>query len=59
MIACEQLNRRCFAIELDRKFVDIQVRRYIKYHAGYYNDVYVIRNGKQMRFEDIQEINNE
>ena len=28
MIACEQLNRKCFAIELDPKFCDVAIKRY-------------------------------
>ena len=45
MIACEQLNRRCFAIELDEKFVDVQVQRYIKFKEGNSADVFLIRDG--------------
>ena len=53
MIACEQLGRRCRGIELDQKFVDVQVKRYIKYKDGKSDDVYVIRNGEKLRFEDV------
>lgn len=28
MIACEQLNRKCYAIELDPKFVDVAIKRW-------------------------------
>ena len=52
MIACEQLSRKCRAIELDEKFVDVQVRRYIKYKDGKTDDVYVIRNGQKLTFEE-------
>ena len=31
MIACEQLNRKCYMMEIDPKYVDVIVRRYIKY----------------------------
>ena len=53
MIACEQLNRQCRAVELDEKFVDVQVRRYIKYKEGKTDDVYVIRDGQKLNFEDV------
>jgi len=53
MIACEQLNRRCFAVELDEKFVDVQVKRYCKLKDNDYNDVYVIRNGEKLNFNDV------
>ncbi len=30
MMACEQLGRKCYAIELDPKFVDVAIKRYEK-----------------------------
>ena len=53
MIACEQLDRKCRAIELDEKFVDVQVKRYIKFHDGRYDDVYVIRDGQKLKFDEV------
>lgn len=47
LIACEQLNRICYGVELEPKFVDVAVERYIKLHDGSSDDVYVIRNGKK------------
>ena len=52
MIACEQLDRKCRAVELDEKFVDVQVKRYIKFHEGKYDDVYVIRDGQKLTYEE-------
>lgn len=52
MIACEQLDRKCRAVELDEKFVDVQVKRYIKFHEGKSDDVYVIRNGQKLTYEE-------
>ena len=43
MIACEQLNRVCFGVELEPKFVDVAVERYTKLHVGNSDDVYLIR----------------
>jgi DNA modification methylase len=31
MIACEQLNRKCYMMELDPKFCDVIVKRYENY----------------------------
>ena len=31
MIACEQLGRRCFALEIEPKFVDVVVTRWQQY----------------------------
>ena len=52
MIACEQLDRKCRAVELDEKFVDVQVKRYIKFREGKYDDVYVIRDGQKLTYEE-------
>ena len=52
MMACEQLGRKCRAIELDEKFVDVQVQRYIKFTGN--SDVYVIRDGERLRYADIR-----
>ena len=52
MIACEQLDRKCRAVELDEKFVDVQVKRYIKFRDGKYDDVYVIRDGQKLTYEE-------
>ena len=53
MIACEELGRICRAAELDEKFVDVQVKRYIKYREGKYDDVFVIRDGQKLRFDEV------
>ena len=53
MIACEQLDRKCRAIELDEKFVDVQVKRWIKFNDGKYDDVYVLRDGQKLKFEEV------
>lgn len=45
LIACEETNRICCGIELDEKFVDVIVRRYIE-KAGDASKVSVIRDGK-------------
>jgi DNA modification methylase len=34
LIACEQLGRRCFAVELDPRYCDVIRRRYQDYHDG-------------------------
>jgi len=52
MIACEQLDRKCRAVELDEKFVDVQVKRYIKFREGKCDDVYVIRDGQKLTYEE-------
>lgn len=54
LMACEQTNRRCFGIELDEKFVDVIVRRYIE-QVGSDEKVSVIRNGIKIAYKDFKE----
>lgn len=53
LIACEQTNRICYGIELDEKFVDVIVRRYIE-NAGTEEKVSVIRDGETIAYKDIE-----
>ena len=52
LIACEQLNRICYGIELEPKFVDVAVNRYIQ-QVGISDNVYVIRNGKKLAYDEV------
>ena len=55
LIACEEIGRVCFGVELEPKFVDVAVERYRAYaeeHAGTSEDVYLIRDGKRMSYEE-------
>ena len=52
-IACEQTGRICFGAELEQKYVDVAVKRYIAFKEGHYNDVYVIRDGQKLSFEEV------
>lgn len=54
LIACEQLNRICYGVELEPKFVDVAVERYISLKNGSYDDVYVIRNGRKIPYSEIK-----
>ena len=53
LIACEQTGRVCFGAELEQKYVDVAVKRYIAFKEGHYNDVYVIRDGQKLKFEEV------
>ena len=53
LIACCETDRVCRGIELDPKFVDCIVKRYIEWQGGNYDDVYVIRDGQKLRFDDV------
>lgn len=52
LIACEETNRICYGIELDEKFVDVIVRRYIE-KSGDASKVSVIRDGKTYSYADL------
>lgn len=53
LIACEETNRICYAIELDEKFIDVIVKRFIE-KTGSTENVYVIRNGETIKFDDLE-----
>ena len=53
LIACEQINRTCYGIELEPKFVDVAVVRYLQYKSNHPSDVYVIRNGEKIPYSDL------
>lgn len=54
LIACEQLDRICYGVELEPKFVDVAVKRYAQFKDGKTDDISVIRDGKSIRFEDLE-----
>ena len=53
LIACDQLDRICYGVELEPKFVDVAVERYIKLHEGNADGVYVIRDGQRIDYADV------
>ncbi len=55
LIACEQTDRICYTVELDEKFCDVIVNRFIE-QAGTDIDVFVERDGKQYTYGEIANI---
>lgn len=53
LIACEQIGRKCFTMEIDPLYCDVIIRRYIK--ATNNNKVQIFRDGTVMEFESISE----
>lgn len=53
LIACEQTGRICHTIELDEKYCDVIVKRYIE-QVGTAENVSVVRDGKTIRFDDLE-----
>lgn len=56
LIACEQIGRVCFGVELEPKFIDVAVKRYMKFHGDKTKDVLLIRDGKQYSFKQAIEM---
>lgn len=52
LIACEQTDRSCYTIELDEKFCDVIVKRYIE-QVGTDKDVSVLRDGKEYQYSEV------
>lgn len=53
LIACEQTDRSCFTIELDEKYCDVIVKRYIE-QVGSADGVDLERDGKTYTFADLE-----
>ena len=49
LMACEQLNRVCYMMELDPKYASVILRRYVE-DTGDDENVYVIRNGEKLLY---------
>lgn len=52
LIACEQLERVCHTIELDEKFCDVIVKRYVE-QVGTAENVKLIRDGKEYSYKEV------
>lgn len=52
LIACEQTDRSCFTVELDEKYCDVIVRRYIE-QVGGSEGVTLLRDGLTYRFDEV------
>ena len=54
LIACEQTDRICRTIELDEKFCDVIVKRYLE-KAGSAAQVYILRDGDKIPYAQISQ----
>lgn len=52
LIASEQLNRICYMMELDEKYIDVIVHRYKEFKQST-DGIKLLRDGKEYSFEDI------
>ena len=56
LIACDQIDRICYGVELEPKFVDVAVRRYMNSHGDNSGDILLIRDGKEYTYEQALEM---
>lgn len=53
LIACEQIDRIAYTLELDPKYATVIVKRYIE-QVGTDDDVYVLRDGEKVHIRDVE-----
>ena len=56
LIACEQTDRICYTVELDEKFCDVIVKRYIE-QVGSADEVSAIRTGLSYKYSELEVAN--
>lgn len=52
LMACEQMNRTCYTMELDEKYASVILRRYAEYTKRP-EDIYVTRSGNRISYSDL------
>ncbi|MBE6029199.1 MAG: site-specific DNA-methyltransferase [Clostridiales bacterium] len=52
LMACEELNRICYTMELDEKYASVILRRYVD-GGGDKTEVYCMREGKKIMYADV------
>ena len=52
LIACEQLNRKCYMCELDPKYVSVIVNRYLNF-TGRKDEIFCIRDGQKLTYDEV------
>lgn len=52
LMACEQMNRICYTMELDEKYASVILRRYVE-DTNDSENVYVVRNGEKIPYSSL------
>ncbi|HOT60091.1 MAG TPA: site-specific DNA-methyltransferase [Spirochaetales bacterium] len=55
LMACEQMNRSCYTAELEPKYCDVIVNRYIE-QVGSSERVFLLRDGSEIKYGDLPEL---
>ena len=53
LIACEQLDRTCFMLEIDEKYASVILRRYAEFKQNNGEDISCERDGETLRYADL------
>ena len=56
LIACEQLDRVCYGVEIEPKFVDVAVKRYCQFKENKGEDVFVLRSGQRLTLDEVLQL---
>lgn len=52
LIACEQLNRKCYMAELDPKYTSVIVNRWLNF-TGKKDEIFCIRDGQKLTYDEV------
>lgn len=52
LIACEQLNRKCYMMELDERYVSVIVNRWLNF-TGRKDEIFCIRDGQKLTYDEV------
>lgn len=53
LIACEQLNRRCYMMELDELYCQVIIDRYINFKQNKGKNIFLLKDGKKIPYKEI------
>ena len=54
LIAADQINRNAYLMELDERYVDVIIKRFLKFNQSYDN-CYLIRDGEKIALKTIKD----
>lgn len=52
LIACEQLDRTCYMMELDERYVSVIINRYLNF-TGKKDEIFCIRDGHKLTYDEV------
>lgn len=52
LIACDQIGKICYGVEIEPKFVDVAVVRYLAAHSDSNGGIFLMRDGQKLTYED-------